>query len=110
MKCTLAKRRQKLSQEAIYDVLKSPLVTEKATLQRNHQQYAFLVASWANKFFVKQAIEKLFSVRVKSVNTICVKGKTKRFKGRLGVRSDYKKAIVRLENDQHLDLNLGKLS
>ena len=91
----------------VYDVILSPLVTEKATDLTQYGQYAFKVAQQASKADVKVAIEKLYKVKVESVNTMIVKGKTTRFKGRPGKRSDVKKAIVRLAKGQSIDLSGG---
>jgi large subunit ribosomal protein L23 len=91
----------------MYDVLLSPVITEKATLLSEHNQFAFRVAGSASKPQIKKAVETLFGVKVTAVNTITVKGKTKRFRGRLGRRSDYKKAIVTLADGQSLDYTAG---
>jgi large subunit ribosomal protein L23 len=96
-----------ISKETLYSVLKTPLITEKSTLQSEKGQYFFLVASWANKFFIKKAVETIFDVKVKNVNTSCLKGKTKRFRGREGVRQDVKKAMISLRDGQTLDLSSG---
>lgn len=91
----------------MYEVIRSPHVTEKATMGSAHNQVTFRVPGWATKPQVKQAIETLFGVKVKGVNTIVLKGKTKRFKGQLGQRSDLKKAIVTLEDGQTIDFGTG---
>ncbi|MCV6599537.1 MAG: 50S ribosomal protein L23 [Alphaproteobacteria bacterium] len=87
-----------------YDILLSPVITEKATMGSENNQVVFKVSLKATKPEIKEAIESIFGVKVVSVNTVNVKGKTKRFKGHLGTRSDYKKAIVRLEDGAQLDL------
>jgi large subunit ribosomal protein L23 len=97
----------KLSREAMYDIVISPVITEKATMQSEHNQVTFRVAIDADKRAVKAAIEGLFKVTVKSVNTILVKGKTKRFRGKPGQRSDYKKAIVTLAEGSKIDVTTG---
>ena len=97
----------KISQERMYQVILSPLVTEKATAMSETGQYAFRVRLDASKPEIKQAIEGLFSVSVTAVNTLVMKGKTKRFKGRPGQRSDWKKAMVRLAEGQSIDLTTG---
>lgn len=104
----LRDRQRLLSEEVLYTVLRTPIITEKSTRQQPH--YFFLVAPWANKFSIKQAVEKIFNVKVKSVNTLCLKGKVKRFKGRLGVRSDTKKAMIALHDGYSLDISSGVLS
>jgi len=90
-----------------YDTIIKPVITEKATLLSEHNKVVFRVPLEATKDEVKQAVEKLFNVKVGSVNTIRHKGKTKRFKGRPGVRSDVKKAYVRLAEGQSIDLSTG---
>jgi large subunit ribosomal protein L23 len=92
---------------ALYDIILTPHVTEKATMGSTHNQVTFKVALDATKPQIKAAIENLFKVSVKGVNTIRVKGKTKRFKGRLGQRSDYKKAVVTLAAGQTIDVATG---
>ncbi|MBS7813226.1 50S ribosomal protein L23 [Roseococcus pinisoli] len=96
-----------MSKERMYQCILSPLVTEKATLMSEMGQYAFRVAIDASKPEIKQAVEGLFGVNVLAVNTLLVKGKTKRFKGRPGKRSDWKKAMVRLVEGQSIDLTTG---
>jgi large subunit ribosomal protein L23 len=89
---------------ALADVIKKPLITEKATLGSQNAQVSFLVDPKADKPTIKRAIEALFDVKVKAVNTSNLMGKTKRFKGRLGKRSDTKKAIVTLADGQMIDV------
>ena len=90
-----------------YQVILSPLVTEKSTQMSEYNKVVFSVPLGASKFDVKSSIEKIFSVKVKSVNTILLKGKVKRFKGVLGKRSDTKKAIVTLAAGNTIDLSVG---
>ena len=90
-----------------YDVIRAPLITEKATNLTQFNQYSFEVLREATKPEIKQAVEQLFKVDVLAVNTAIVKGKKKVFKGRRGQRSDYKKAIVRLKVGQTLDVSVG---
>jgi large subunit ribosomal protein L23 len=90
-----------------YDVIVSPLITEKATMASEHNQVVFKVAMNATKPMIKEAVEKLFDVKVKSVNTMIRKGKTKVFKGTRAFRSDVKKAIVTLEEGQSIDVTTG---
>jgi large subunit ribosomal protein L23 len=97
----------KLSREAMYQIIRNPVVTEKATTLSGHGQFVFRVSGDANKRQIKQAIEGLFGVTVLSVNTLVQKGKTKRFKGRLGQRSDVKKAFVKLAEGQSIDFTTG---
>ncbi|EHH67267.1 50S ribosomal protein L23 [Gluconobacter morbifer G707] len=93
-----------LSQEALYDVVRAPLITEKATLLSERNQVVFKVAPTATKPQIKAAVEKLFNVKVTGVNTLVQKGKVKRVKGRPGRRSDIKKAYVQLAEGQSIDL------
>lgn len=90
---------------AAMQIILSPVVTEKSTRLAEVGQYVFRVATDANKFEIGAAIEKLFEVQVLSVNTVNVLGKTKRFRGRIGFRSDFKKAIVTLKGGQTIDLS-----
>ncbi|WP_175282619.1 50S ribosomal protein L23 [Gluconobacter morbifer] len=93
-----------MSQEALYDVVRAPLITEKATLLSERNQVVFKVAPTATKPQIKAAVEKLFNVKVTGVNTLVQKGKVKRVKGRPGRRSDIKKAYVQLAEGQSIDL------
>jgi large subunit ribosomal protein L23 len=90
--------------ETLYGVILSPVITEKATRGSEHNQVTFKVRTDASKPMIKAAIETLFSVKVKAVNTLVVQGKTKRFKGIPGKRSDWKKAIVTLAQGQTIDV------
>ncbi len=90
-----------------YEVIRGPIITEKATRLSEHGQVAFRVAPDATKPEIKAAVEGLFDVKVKAVNTIRVKGKLKRLRGRLGRRSDYKKALVSLAEGQTIDVMTG---
>ncbi|MGN6159766.1 50S ribosomal protein L23 [Frateuria sp.] len=90
-----------------YDIIRSPVVTEKSTLASEHGQVVFDVAIEATKADIKAAVEGLFSVKVKAVNTLVRKGKTKRFRGFKGVRNDVKKAIVTLVDGQSIDISTG---
>jgi len=96
-----------ISLNKAYQVILSPLVTEKSTQMSEYNKIVFSVPLGASKFDVKSSIEKIFSVKVKSVNTILLKGKVKRFKGILGKRSDTKKAIVTLAAGNTIDLSVG---
>ena len=97
----------KLTRDQMYDLVRAPVITEKSTLGSEHNQVTFRVPLTANKREVKAAVEGLFKVKVTAVNTIRVKGKTKRFRGELGRRSDYKKAIVTLAEGQKIDVTTG---
>ena len=90
-----------------YDVIVSPVITEKATLASEQNQVIFNVARDASKPEIKRAIEGLFGVKVTSVNTVLRKGKVKRFRGFIGKQSDVKKAIVTLAEGQAIDVTTG---
>lgn len=92
-----------MNMERILDVIRSPLVTEKASRLQEHNQYVFEVAADASKPEVRAAIEKLFEVKVESVNLLNVKGKVKTFRSRNGRRSSMRKAYVRLAEGQSID-------
>ncbi len=91
----------------LYDVIRRPIVTEKSTLASEANALVFEVAKDANKPLIKQAVEALFNVKVKAVNTVLTKGKVKRFRGRLGRRNDVKKAYVTLEEGHMIDVTTG---
>ncbi len=90
-----------------YDVILAPHITEKSTLLSEHDAVVFKVANDATKPQIKEAVEALFDVKVKGVNTVVQKGKTKRWKGRPYKRSDFKKAIVTLAEGQSIDVTGG---
>ncbi|TNE30168.1 MAG: 50S ribosomal protein L23 [Alphaproteobacteria bacterium] len=91
----------------MYDILLAPVITEKATMGSEHGQVTFKVALDATKPEIKDAVEAIFGVEVKAVNTLRLKGKTKRFRGYKGRRSDIKKAIVTLAEGQTVDVTAG---
>lgn len=93
--------------EWMYEIISRPHVTEKSTRGSEHNQMTFQVPRTATKPQVKLAIETLFGVKVKGVNTLVQKGKTKRFAGQVGFRSDMKKAIITLEPGQTIDVGSG---
>jgi large subunit ribosomal protein L23 len=95
------------SKERMYEVVRSPVITEKATLLSEFNQVSFLVSLDATKPEIKAAIETLFKVKVTAVNTLRQKGKVKRFRGRVGKRVDTKKAIVTLAEGQSIDVTTG---
>ena len=90
-----------------YDVVVKPIITEKSTLVSEYNQVVFKVALDADKEAIAVAVEELFKVKVVKVNTLVQKGKTKRFRGRPGRRSDIKKAIVTLQEGQSIDITTG---
>lgn len=93
--------------EADYQIILSPVITEKATMGSQYAQVTFKVALGASKPEIKRAVEALFDVKVKAVNTAIAKGKTKRFRGIKSFRTDVKKAIVTLEPGQTIDTGVG---
>jgi len=91
----------------LYYVIQAPAITEKATMASERNQVIFKVAGTATKPQIKEAVEKLFDVKVKAVNTLVRKGKFKAFRGRPGVQADVKKAIVTLEEGHRIDVTTG---
>jgi len=90
-----------------YDVILSPVITEKATAASEHNKVVFKVASTATKPQIKEAVEKLFDAKVKRVNTLVRKGKVKAFRGSYGVQSPTKRAVVTLEEGHRIDVTTG---
>lgn len=103
----MAKAKKIEAAEWMYEIISHPHVTEKATLGSEHGQVTFKVPMSATKPRIKKAVETLFGVKVKGVNTMIQKGKNKRFKGIVGRRSDFKKAVVKLEDGQSIDMETG---
>ena len=93
-----------MREEELYDVIRAPLVTEKSTMVSESNQVVFKVAMSATKPDIKEAVERLFNVKVLAVNTLIRKGKIKRFRGVKGQQGDFKKAIVTLEEGQTIDI------
>lgn len=96
-----------ISKERMYDIIRAPVITEKATMGSEHRQVTFKVPLNASKPEIKAAVEGVFGVKVTAVNTLIAKGKVKRFRGRIGQRSDVKKAIVTLAEGQNIDVTTG---
>ena len=92
-----------LSSEKLFEVIRSPLISEKATFISQFNYYVFKVSPSSNKLQIKEAVEKVFNVKVKSVNTLVQKGKKKKFRNKIGVRPDTKKAFVKLESGNSID-------
>lgn len=92
---------------AHYDIIRSPVITEKATIAAEHNKVVFNVLKTATKPEIKAAVEALFKVKVKAVNTLVRKGKVKRFRGFVGKQDDVKKAIVTLEEGHRIDVTTG---
>ena len=90
-----------------YDVIRKPIITEKTTIASENGAVVFEVAIDSNKPTIKEAVESLFDVKVKAVNTTITKGKAKRFRGMLGKRKDVKKAYVTLEEGNTIDVSTG---
>lgn len=103
----MAAKKKAEATEKDYQTIFAPHITEKATFGSEHGQVTFKVRKDATKPEIQRAVETLFGVKVKAVNTIVQKGKTKRFKGIAGKRSDFKKAIVTLEDGQTIDTGTG---
>ena len=100
-------KKPNLSKDELYGVILSPVITEKATMGSQYNQVTFKVRRDATKPLIKAAVEGLVNVKVKAVNTINVRGKVKRFRGHVGRRSDYKKAIVSLAEGHSIDVTTG---
>src|ERR1700739_4206272 len=96
-----------LSRQQMFDIVRAPVITEKATNVSEYNKVIFRVPLTATKREVRAAVEGLFNVKVTAVNTIRVMGKTKRVRGRPGQRSDVKKAIVTLREGQRIDITTG---
>ena len=93
--------------KSAYDVIKSPVITEKATMASEANQVIFKVAGTASKTEIKAAVEKLFNVKVRAVNTLVRKGKKKAFRGIVSMQRDSKRAIVTLEEGHSIDVTTG---
>lgn len=96
-----------LAEARLYDVIVKPIVTEKSTVAAEQNKVTFKISPTATKQDVKAAVEAIFKVTVKKVNTIKVEGKVKKFRGRPGQRSDFRKAIVTLDAGQTIDFAAG---
>jgi large subunit ribosomal protein L23 len=91
----------------LYDIIRAPVITEKATMASEHNQVVFKVLKTATKPQIKEAVERLFNVKVKAVNTLNRAGKVKRFRGFVGKQNDIKKAVVTLEEGHSIDVTTG---
>jgi large subunit ribosomal protein L23 len=107
MKSKYAGRATPVSRERMYDIIRRPVITEKATMLSEFNQVSFLVPLEATKPEIKAAVEALFKVKVTAVNTLRQQGKVKRFRGRLGQRSETKKAVVTLAEGNRIDVTTG---
>ena len=101
------KREIKLSTFRTYELVRSPVVTEKSTMGSQHNQVTFRVPMDATKPEIKAAVETLFKVKVNAVNTLRAEGKYKRFRGFVGKRPDFKKAMVTLAEGHSIDVTTG---
>ena len=97
---------KKISLERAYDIIKKPITTEKSTNLQQFNQYSFIVSKNSNSFEIKEAIEKIFKVKVNKVNTSILRGKGKTFKGQFGFRKNTKRAIVTLNEGSTIDPSL----
>ena len=95
-----------ISLERAYDIIKKPITTEKSTNLQQFNQYSFVVSKNSNSIEIKNAIEKIFKVKVNKVNTLILRGKGKTFKGQYGFRKDSKRAVVTLEEGNTIDSSL----
>ncbi len=96
-----------MKQERLYDIILAPVITEKSQRISEQNQVVFRVRGDATKPEIKEAVQTLFGVKVQAVNTLNVKGKVKRFRGTVGRRSDFKKAVVTLGEGQSIDVTTG---
>lgn len=103
----MAKAKKTDIQPWMYDMVQAPVITEKSAMGSQHGQVTFRVPLEATKPQIKTAVETLFGVKVKAVNTLVQKGKVKRFRGIVGRRNDMKKAMVSLEDGQSIDIGAG---
>ncbi len=99
-------KHRNISMERAYDIIKKPITTEKSTNLQQFNQYSFVVSKNCDAFEIKNAIEKIFKVKVSKVNTSILRGKGKTFKGQYGFRKDAKKAIVTLNEGNTIDSSL----
>ena len=95
-----------ISSERAYSIIKKPITTEKSTNLQQYNQYSFIVSKESNSNEIKQAIEKIFKVKVTKINTSIIRGKIKTFKGDYGFRKDIKKAIITLKEGNTIDSSL----
>ena len=98
--------KKNISDERAFSIIKKPMMTEKSTNWNQFNQYSFIVSKDSNSSEIKQAIEKIFKVKVTKINTLIMRGKIKTFKGILGYKRDFKKAIVTLAEGNTIDSSL----
>lgn len=97
---------KEISSQRALSIVQSPIMTEKSTNLNQFNKYSFIVSKDSNAFEIKQAVEMIFKVKVEKINTIVVRGKVKSFKGSIGYKNDYKKAIVTLAEGNTIDSSL----
>jgi len=103
----MIKNNLKISNEKALSIIQSPIMTEKSTNLNQFNKYSFVVSKGCNSKEIKEAIEIIFKVKVERINTLVVRGKLKSFKGSIGYKKDYKKAIVTLAEGNTIDSSLG---
>lgn len=96
-----------MNKEFMYEIIRTPVITEKSSQASEHNKVTFKVRKDVSKVQIKQAVEFLFGVKVTAVNTLNVLGKIKRFRGRIGKRNDFKKAVVTIAEGQSIDMMAG---
>ena len=102
----MIKFKNNISNERALSIIKGPIMTEKSTNLNQFNKYSFIVSKNSNSFEIKQAIENVFKVKVEKINTLVVRGKPKSFKGSVGYKRDYKKAIITLAEGNTIDSSL----
>jgi len=102
----MTKIRNSISNERALSLIQSPIMTEKSTNLNQFNKYSFIVSKNSNVYEIKQAVETVFKVKVEKINTLVLKGKLKSFKGSIGYKNDFKKAIVTLAEGNSIDSSL----
>ena len=102
----MKKIRNNISNERALSLIQSPIMTEKSTNLNQFNKYSFIVSKNSNTYEIKQAVETVFKVKVEKINTLVLKGKLKSFKGSIGYKNDFKKAIVTLAEGNSIDSSL----
>ena len=95
-----------ISSQRALSLIKSPIMTQKSTNLNQFNKYSFIVSKFSNTYEIKQAVENIFKVKVEKINTLVVRGKQKSFKGSIGYKKDYKKAIITLAEGNTIDSSL----
>ena len=102
----MSKVKNNISNERALSIIQGPIMTEKSTNLNQFNKYSFVVSKNSNSYEIKQAIESIFKVKVEKINTLVVRGKPKSFKGSIGYKNDYKKAIITLVEGNTIDSSL----